>query len=230
MLKIKNLSVKYGVINAVNNISLDIQKNKITTLIGANGAGKSSTLNAIMNLTKKDGIVLFEDKNISKSPTHTIVQSKIALVPEGRNVFINLSVDENLDLGGFNSNNTEGLKDKIYKLFPRLVDKKNQLAKNLSGGEQQMLAIARALMGQPKLLILDEPSLGLAPKIVSDVFKILQNLKDEGITIFLVEQNASYALKNSDFGYVLENGNIVLHDEAVKLLTNQNIIKKYLGG
>ena len=230
-MKVENLNVKYGVIQAINDISFEIKKGDIVTLIGSNGAGKTSTLNAIMNLVAKKGEVFFENENISKLSTDKIVQKGLTLVPEGRKVFINLSVDENLDMGAFNNiSNKDKLKEKMYSLFPRLKDKKSQLAGTLSGGEQQMLAIARALMSEPKMLMLDEPSLGLAPKIVGDLFKIIQNLKNEGITILLVEQNAFAALKIADYGYVIENGNIVLADKAKNLLNNDEIIKKYLGG
>jgi len=230
-MKVENLNVKYGVIQAINDISFEIKKGDIVTLIGSNGAGKTSTLNAIMNLVAKKGEVFFENENISKLSTDKIVQKGLTLVPEGRRVFINLSVDENLDMGAFNNtSNKDKLKEKMYSLFPRLKDKKSQLAGTLSGGEQQMLAIARALMSEPKMLMLDEPSLGLAPKIVGDLFKIIQNLKNEGITILLVEQNAYAALKIADYGYVIENGNIVLADKAKNLLNNDEIIKKYLGG
>ena len=230
-MKVENLNVKYGVIQAINDISFEIKKGSIVTLIGSNGAGKTSTLNAIMNLVSKKGEVFFENENISKLSTDKIVQKGLTLVPEGRRVFINLTVDENLDMGAFNNtSNKDKLKEKMYSLFPRLKDKKSQLAGTLSGGEQQMLAIARALMSEPKMLMLDEPSLGLAPKIVGDLFKIIQNLKNDGITILLVEQNAFAALKIADYGYVIENGNIVLADKAKNLLNNDEIIKKYLGG
>ena len=231
MIKINNLKVNYGVIEALRGISFHIKKGQIITLIGSNGAGKTSTLNAIMNLVKKDGEVLFKNENISNLTTDKIVKKGISLVPEGRRVFINLNVDENLDLGAFNNDkNKDSLKEKMYNLFPRLKDKKNQLAGSLSGGEQQMLAIARALMSEPEVIMFDEPSLGLAPKIVSDMFKIIINLKNEGKTILLVEQNAYAALKIADYGYVIENGKIVLEDEAKNLLQNKEIIKKYLGG
>jgi len=227
MLKVKNLEVKYGVIEAVRGISFEIKEGQIVTLIGSNGAGKTSTLNGIMNLIKKNGEVEFLGEDISKLSTDKIVKKGLSLIPEGRRVFINLSVDENLDMGGFNQTDIEKDKSKMYELFPRLKDKKNQLAGTLSGGEQQMLAIARALMNKPKLLILDEPSLGLAPKIVSDMFKIIQELN---ITILLVEQNAYAALKISDFAYVIENGNIVLSGKSKEILKSDEVVKRYLGG
>jgi len=231
MFKVKNLKVNYGVIQAVRGVDLEIKEGQIISLIGSNGAGKTSTLNAIMNLIPKSGVVEYFGVDISKLSTDKIVKRGISLVPEGRRVFINLSVDENLDLGAFNNEeNRNNLKKEMYKLFPRLKDKKIQLAGTLSGGEQQMLAIARALMSEPKLLILDEPSLGLAPKITSDVFKIIMKLKEEGITVLLVEQNAYAALKISDYGFVIENGEIVLEDEAKTLLNSKEIINKYLGG
>ncbi len=231
ILKIKKLKVKYGVIEAVRGVDLGVKEGAIVALIGSNGAGKTSTLNAIMNVVKKEGNVEFFGVDISKLHTDKIVKRGIALVPEGRKIFINLTVDENLDIGAFNNEeNRVLLKEKMYKLFPRLLDKKNQLGGNLSGGEQQMLAIARGLMSEPKLLILDEPSLGLAPKIVADMFKIIVDLKNKGITILLVEQNAYAALKVADYGYVMENGKVVLQDEAKKLLDSDDIIKKYLGG
>jgi len=231
MLNITNLEVKYGVIQAVRGIDIEIKKGEIITLIGSNGAGKTSTLEAIMNLVSKSGKIIFENRDISKLSTDKIVKKGLTLVPEGRRVFINLTVDENLDMGAFNNQeNKEKLKEKMYNLFPRLKEKKSQLAGTLSGGEQQMLAIARALMSEPKMIMLDEPSLGLAPKIVSDVFKIIKNLKNEGITILLVEQNAFAALKIADYGYVIENGNIVLADKAENLLKNDEVVKKYLGG
>jgi branched-chain amino acid transport system ATP-binding protein len=184
-----------------------------------------------MNLVQKKGEVEFFESDISKLPTDKIVKRGLALVPEGRKIFINLTVDENLDIGAYNNEeNKDELKEKMYELFPRLKDKKNQFGMNLSGGEQQMLAIARALMSEPKMLMLDEPSLGLAPKIVMDVFEIINRLREDGITILLIEQNASLALKNSDYGYVMENGKIVLKDKSSNLLNNEEVIKKYLGG
>ncbi len=231
MFKVEKLVVNYGVIQAVRGINLEIKEGQIVSLIGSNGAGKTSTLNAIMNLIPKKGKVEYFGNDSSKLTTDKIVKRGISLVPEGRRVFINLTVDENLDMGAFNNEeNRIILKEKMYKTFARLKDKQYQLAGTLSGGEQQMLAIARALMSEPKLLILDEPSLGLAPKIVSDMFKIILELKKQGITILIVEQNAYAALKISDYGFVIENGEIVMQDKAKNLLESKEIINKYLGG
>jgi len=230
MLKIKNLQVYYGVIAAVRGIDMNIEKNTIVTLIGSNGAGKTSTLNAIVNLVKKSGKVIFDGKDITKHPTHKITKDGLALVPEGRRVFINLTVDENLRMGAFNNDeNFERLRDEMYKLFPRLSQKKEQMGGTLSGGEQQMLAIARALMSEPKMLMLDEPSLGLAPKIVGELFEIITELKSR-MPILLIEQNAFAALKIADYGYVLENGRVSLQGRADELLGNDEVRQKYLGG
>ena len=230
MLKVKDLVVNYGVIAAVRGIDLEVNKGEIVTLIGANGAGKTSTLNAIVNVVKKSGYVEFNGIDISKKPTHSIVQSGLSLVPEGRKIFINLTVEENLKMGAFNNiERFEELKKHVYERFPRLKQKVNQLGGTLSGGEQQMLAIGRALMGSPKMLMLDEPSLGLAPKIIGEVFEIITELKKE-MPILLVEQNAFAALKISDYGYVLENGSITLKDKASNLIGNDEVRAKYLGG
>jgi len=230
MLDVKNLQVYYGVIAAVRGIDMHIEPNTIVTLIGSNGAGKTSTLHAIVNAVKKKGQVIFDGKDISRYPTHRIVKEGLSLVPEGRRVFINLTVDENLRMGAFNNDeNFERLRGEMYELFPRLAGKKQQRAGTLSGGEQQMLAIARALMSEPRMLMLDEPSLGLAPKIVGEVFEIITELKKR-ITILLIEQNAFAALKIADYGYVLENGSISLEDKASALLGNDEVRKKYLGG
>jgi len=230
MLKVENLEVKYGVISAVRGIDMHIQEKSIVTLIGANGAGKTSTLNALVNSIKKKGEVYANGINITKIPTHKVVRDGIALVPEGRRIFINLTVDENLRMGAFNNTDDyEALKDEMYEKFPRLAGKKEQMGGTLSGGEQQMLAIARALMSRPKLLMLDEPSLGLAPKIIGELFRIITELK-ESITILLVEQNAFAALQIADYGYVLENGKITLEGKADTLLGNDEVRKKYLGG
>jgi len=232
MLNIHNLEVYYGVIAAVRGIDIRVEKETIVTLIGANGAGKTSTLNAIVNAIKKKGEVRFGDRDLSRAKTHNIVRDGISLVPEGRHVFINLTVDENLRMGAFNNDDHfERLRDEMYEMFPRLDGKRQQMAGTLSGGEQQMLAIARALMSRPKLLMLDEPSLGLAPKIVGELFEIITELKEKkGITILLVEQNAFAALGIADYGYVLENGSITLEGKGSELLGNDEVRKKYLGG
>lgn len=232
MLKIENLKVKYGVIEAVRGISFDVKAGEIVTIIGANGAGKTSTLSAIFNLVKKEGKVTFIESDISKLPTDKIVKKGITLVPEGRKIFINLTVEENLRIGAYNNDeNYEKLKEKMYTLFPRLKEKKDNFGGSLSGGEQQMLAIARALMSEPTMLVLDEPSLGLAPIIVKDLFKILVDLnKNDDMTILLVEQNAAAALKIANRAYVMENGKIVIEDLASELLKSDEIKKKYLGG
>lgn len=230
MIEVKNLHVYYGVIEAVKGISFLVQTGQIVSLIGSNGAGKTSTLNALINSVKRSGEINFLGYDTSRHKTHTIVKQGIALVPEGRRVFINLSVEENLKMGAFNNDeNYEHLKDTMYELFPRLKQKRYQLAGTLSGGEAQMLAISRALMGEPKLLMLDEPSLGLAPKIVGEVFDIIERLKEEGITILLVEQNAFLALKASDYTYVLENGHIVMEGVSKDMIGNDEIRKRYLG-
>lgn len=231
MLKVKDLNVYYGLIQAVKGISFDVPTGKIISLVGSNGAGKTSTLEAIVGDVKKSGEILYKDKDIIKLPTHEIVQDGISLVPEGRRVFINLTVEENLKIGAYNNIEAfESKKEHMYQLFPRLVAKKSQLAGTMSGGEQQMLAIARALMSSPQLLMLDEPSLGLAPKIVGEVIETISHLKDEGLTVLLVEQNAFAALAISDYGYVLENGVIALEGDAKELMDNDEIKKKYLGG
>ena len=228
MLVVKNLHVYYGLIEAVKGIDFKVETGHIVSLIGSNGAGKTSTLNALLNAVKRTGEINFLGYDTKRHLTHTLVQKGIALVPEGRRVFINLSVEEKI--GAYNnSENYEHLREQMYKLFPRLASKKHAMAGNLSGGEAQMLAISRALMSEPKLLMLDEPSLGLAPKIVGEVFDIIVRLKEEGITILLVEQNAYSALKISDYAYVLENGLIAMQGEAKKLIGDDNIRKKYLG-
>jgi branched-chain amino acid transport system ATP-binding protein len=229
MLKVEKLEVNYGVIRAIRGIALEIKENSIVTLIGSNGAGKTSTLNALVNIIKKRGQVRFADRDISKLATHKIVKAGVSLVPEGRRIFINLTVDENLRMGAFNNDERfEELKERMYQLFPRLSNKRGQLGGTLSGGEQQMLAIGRALMSEPKLLMLDEPSLGLAPKIVGELFEIIVELK-KSITILLVEQNAFAALKVANYGYVLENGLITLQGEAKDLIGDDEVRAKYLG-
>lgn len=230
MLQIENLEVFYGLIKALKGVSLHIEEHEIITLIGSNGAGKTSTLKAIIQSIKTKGTIKFFGADITKVPTHKIIRRGIALVPEGRQVFTNLSVEENLRMGAYhNDENFATMKERMYQLFPRLKERYKQMAGTMSGGEQQMLAIARALMSEPKLLMLDEPSLGLAPKVVGELFEIIQNLREKGITIFLVEQNAFGALRIANRAYVLENGTIVLKDKAQNLLDNPEIKKRYLG-
>ena len=231
MLQVENLDVQYGLITGLKGISFHIEEHEIITLIGSNGAGKTSSLNGIVHSVKTKGKVRFFGANISKVPTHRIIRRGIALVPEGRHIFTNLSVDENLRMGAYhNDENFAIMREKMYRLFPRLKERYKQMAGTMSGGEQQMLAIARALMGEPKLLMLDEPSLGLAPKVVGELFEIILNLRENGITILLVEQNAFAALKVANRAYVLENGKIVMEDSAQNLLEDKEIKKRYLGG
>lgn len=230
MLEVKNLLVYYGLNEAVHGVNFNLKAGQIISLIGSNGAGKTSTLNAIIGMVKKKGEVFYNGKNIIKAKTHNIVRSGLALVPEGRRVFINLSVEENIKIGAFNNMSVfDELLDKMYKLFPRLEHKRKALAGTLSGGEAQMLAIARALMSQPKLLMLDEPSLGLAPKVVGEVFSALKELNESGLSILLVEQNAFLALKSSNYTYVLENGHISLEGKSSELIGDDEIRRKYLG-
>jgi branched-chain amino acid transport system ATP-binding protein len=231
MIEVRDLHVYYGLIEAVKGIDFKVDEGKITSLIGSIGAGKTSTLNALLYRVRRKGEIIFAGFDTVRHKTHTLVKQGLALVPEGRRVFVNLTVEENLKMGGFNnSENYEHLKDTMYEIFPRIKEKRNQLAGTLSGGEQQMLAISRALMGEPKLLMLDEPSLGLAPKITAEVFETIVRLKEEGITILLVEQNAYAALRVSDYAYVLENGKITLESNASELIDNDDVRKKYLGG
>ena len=234
MLEIKDLNVHYGGIHAIRGISMSIPEKKIITLIGANGAGKSSTLRAICGLeAKSSGSVTFEGEDITSLQTKKIVSKGITLVPEGRKVFSDLTVLENLYLGAYLRNDKEQIKkdiEYVYSLFPRLEERHAQLAGTLSGGEQQMLAIGRALMARPKLLMMDEPSLGLAPLIVKDVFEIIKKINAEGITVLLIEQNAYAALQIADYGYVLETGEITMEGPGKELASNEEIKKAYLGG
>jgi branched-chain amino acid transport system ATP-binding protein len=233
MLTIQNLNVHYGGIHALRGINIDIPENQIVTLIGANGAGKSSTLRSIMGIVKKtDGLIEYQGEDLSKYKTKDIVQKGIVLVPEGRRVFPNLTVEENLILGAYSRNDKAKIKkdmEWIYTLFPRLKERLWQKAGTLSGGEQQMLAVGRGLMSQPKLLMMDEPSLGLAPLLVKEIFNIIKEIHKEGMTILLIEQNAKAALEIADYGYVLETGAIVLEGKGKELLTNDEVKKAYLG-
>ncbi len=232
-LKVENLRVHYGAINAIKGIDLSVEEGKLITLIGANGAGKSSTLNAIMNIvTSKKGKIFHNGKDITKERTDQIVKNGITLVPEGRKIFPNLTVQENLMIGAFGRRDTDGVKrdlDFVLGLFPRLKERLKQAGGTLSGGEQQMLAIGRALMGNPEILLMDEPSLGLAPLLVRMVFDVINKIKAEGKTIFLVEQNASMALANADYAYVLETGKVVLQGNGKDLLVNPKVKHAYLG-
>lgn len=231
MLKASGLQVFYGLIQGLKGVDIEVNNSEIVTLIGSNGAGKTSTLNGIINLVKSSGAVSFLNEDISHSPTHQIVRKGLALVPEGRKVFTNLTIEENLRMGAYNNPlNFNHLRDKMYAMFPRLKERRGQMAGTMSGGEQQMLAIARALMSEPALLMLDEPSLGLAPKVVGELFATIKQLQRENITILLVEQNATAALKIADRAYVLENGQIALHGPAQEILANPEVKRMYLGG
>ncbi|PNR98642.1 amino acid ABC transporter ATPase [Petrotoga mexicana DSM 14811] len=233
MLKISDMHVHYGGIHAVKGIDMEIKKNEITTLIGSNGAGKTTTLNGIMNVVKKSGgTVLFDNVDITSIETHKIVEKGVVLVPEGRRIFPNLTVLENLRLGSYSRKDSEKINedfDWVLTLFPRLKERLKQLGGTLSGGEQQMLAVARGLMSRPKVLMLDEPSLGLAPILVKEVLETIEKICEEGVTILLVEQNAVGALKIAHYGYVLETGKIVLEGPAEDLLENDEVRKTYLG-
>lgn len=234
MLKVDNLSVKYGVIEAVKDVSFEVNEGEVVTLIGANGAGKTSILRTISGLVRpSDGKIEFLGQEIQKVPARKIVADGLSQVPEGRHVFAGLTVMENLEMGAFLRNNREenqaNLK-KIFARFPRLEERKNQDAATLSGGEQQMLAMGRALMSQPKLLLLDEPSMGLAPIFIQEIFDIIQDIQKQGTTVLLIEQNANKALSIADRGYVLETGKIVLSGTGQELLTSDEVRKAYLGG
>lgn len=231
ILTINNLVVNYGGIEAVKGISLSVEKGKIVTLIGANGAGKSTTLRSIAGIVKpKQAEIIFEGENITgKSPDY-IVSKGITLVPEGRRVFPNLTVLENLKIGAYlRKDDLQADIEHVYELFPRLKERSWQLAGTLSGGEQQMLAVGRALMSRPKLIMMDEPSLGLAPLVVQGIFDIIKTVNQEGITVLLIEQNANMALRTADRGYVLETGNITLQGTGAELLANESVKEAYLG-
>lgn len=237
MLDVRDINVFYGGIHALKGLSINIQEKKIVSVIGANGAGKSTLLKSIMNLVPiKSGEIYFQGKRIDKLSTQDIVKSGISLVPEGRMLFTHLTVRDNLLLGAYNyykkitKSELEKRVDKIYELFPILRERKKQISGTMSGGQQQMLAIGRALMTDPKLLILDEPSMGLAPLVVKEIFKVVRYLNEEGMTILMVEQNARAALKLSNYGFVLEVGEVVAWGESDELLLDEKITKAYLGG
>ncbi|MEW6229015.1 MAG: ABC transporter ATP-binding protein [Bacillota bacterium] len=233
MLKIRDLHVYYGGIHALKGISLDVPEGKIVTLIGANGAGKSTTLRAITGLVRaRRGSIELKGQDITTRPAHVIVRSGVAMVPEGRKIFRNLTVLENLMMGAYPRQNTGDIQqdlDWVTSLFPRLKERFLQKGGTLSGGEQQMLAVGRALMSRPKLLCLDEPSLGLAPVLAREVFRALEKIHNEGCTLLLIEQNAKAALKLADYGYVMETGTITMQGEGRELLENEAVRKAYLG-
>ena len=233
MLTIKDLEVYYGVIQAIKGVSFEVNQGEVIALIGATGAGKTTILHTITGLlAPKNGSVVFEGKELTKMPAHKIVSLGMAHVPEGRRVFADLSVYENLRMGAYtrkDRNEIEETMEKVYQRFPRLKERRNQMAGTLSGGEQQMLAMGRALMSKPKILLMDEPSMGLSPIMVNEIFSIIQEVSDSGTTVLLVEQNAKKALSIADRGYVLETGNIVLEGKASDLLNNDSIKKAYLG-
>ena len=234
MLEVKDLSVYYGVIQALKGISFEVEEGDVIALIGANGAGKTTTLHALTGLIPvKSGSIVFEGKDITKVPGYKLVSMGIAHVPEGRRVFAQLTVLQNLKMGAYTRNNKQESEEtiqKIYKRFPRLEERKNQLAGTLSGGEQQMLAMGRALMSNASMLMLDEPSMGLSPLLVQEIFDIIQDIHKEGMTILLVEQNAQMALSVADRAYVLETGRVVMDGTGAELLTNERVRSAYLGG
>jgi len=233
-LELNNLHVCHGSVEALRGINVRVNKGEIVAILGANGAGKTTTLATVSGLLRpRSGEILFEGESLHTLPSHTIVRRGITHSPEGRRVFNTLTVEENLDLGAYTNSNTvraAEIQDWIFELFPRLEERLDQLAGTLSGGEQQMLAIARALMGDPKVLLLDEPSLGLAPILVRSIFESVREINERGVTVILVEQNARAALKIATRGYVMEVGKIVMEDKAENLLTNPDVQAAYLGG
>lgn len=234
MLKVENVNVFYGVIHAIKDISLEVKEGEIVSLIGANGAGKTSTLQAISGMLKpKSGRISFLGQDLSKAEAHNILKMGMAHVPEGRRVFAGMTVKENLEMGAYTRRDANEINDnleRVFMRFPRLLERRKQLAGTLSGGEQQMLAIGRAIMSNPKMLLLDEPSMGLSPLLVKEIFSIIKELNESGMTILLVEQNAKKALSISNRAYVLETGKIVLEGDAKELMENDTVKKAYLGG
>ena len=234
MLKIDNIHVYYGAIHALKGVSLEVHKGEIVTLIGANGAGKSTTLRTVSGLlAPKSGAITFLGENIAGTPAHEIVKHGISQVPEGRRIFAEMSVQENLELGAFTRKDKAGVEkdfEIVYNRFPRLKERRKQQAGTLSGGEQQMLAMGRALMSRPKLLLLDEPSMGLAPLLIKEIFSIIEDINREGTTVLLVEQNANMALSIAHRAYVMETGRITLQGAAKELAASEDVRKAYLGG
>ena len=232
MLKVSDLHVYYGSIHAVKGVSFEVHEGEVVTLIGANGAGKSTILNTVSGLLHpRSGSILFHEKNLHGVPAHKLVGMGLAQVPEGRHVFLQMTVQENLEMGAFSqpSSGIEADLESVYQRFPRLLERRKQIAGTLSGGEQQMLAVGRALMSRPKLMMMDEPSLGLAPLIVRDIFQIIREINKQGVTILLIEQNANMALHTADRGYVMETGEIILEGAGRELLENPVIREAYLG-
>jgi branched-chain amino acid transport system ATP-binding protein len=233
LLEVKDITVSYGIIPAVRHLELKVEHGQIVALVGANGAGKSTTLKAIMGLLPpREGVIRYKDNDITRVPADRRAGMGIALVPEGRQIFSRLTVRENLDLGAYHRKDKTGIKndlDWIYTLFPVLKDRENQIAGTLSGGEQQMLALARGLMSHPELLLLDEPSLGLAPLIVKDIYRVIREINRSGITILLVEQNINMAMKVSNYAYILETGEIHTEGKPEEVMKKENIMKAYLG-
>ena len=234
MLKVEDINVYYGSIHAIKGVSFSVNKGEIVTLIGANGAGKSTTLNTVSGLLRsKTGSITFNGQDLGKIPPHKIVSMGLAQVPEGRRVFLSMTVQENLEMGAYTQKKGDDIDaelEKVFERFPRLKERRRQIAGTLSGGEQQMLAIGRALMSKPELLMLDEPSMGLSPILVDQIFDIVKELNKTGTTILLVEQNAQMALSVADRGYVLETGKIVTSASAKELLNDNAVKKAYLGG
>ena len=233
LLEIKDLFVNYGVISALKGISFDVEEGEIIALIGANGAGKTTALHTITGLiSAKSGSIIFDGRELTKTPAHKIVEMGMAHVPEGRRIFQNLSVLDNLKLGAYTRKDKSGIAadmEMVYTRFPRLAERKNQIAGTLSGGEQQMLAMGRALMSHPRIIVMDEPSMGLSPILVSEIFDIVKSINSDGTTVLLVEQNAKKALSIANRGYVLETGKIVLSGKASDLINNESVRKAYLG-